>query len=216
MNRTRTIVWLIPALLWGSFAFWYTNTGGPLTDEEIASYLARMESVGRREGAQPGDQALSLAQLKEFMESDTGNSLIMVNLLDLAENPPPIPGAPKDLTARDMLDHYMEFMYPELLSRASHPIYAGRAIAPAMDLSGIEGAENWTTGALLRYRGRRDLLEIATNPLFYERHDFKMAALTKTIAFPVESMLYYADPRFILALLLFSITALIDLFLLKR
>ena len=207
MKRIRTIVWLTPLLLWGFFSFWYTNTGGPLTEEEKAHYLERMQQV---------DQTLPLESLQAFMESDTGNSLIMVNLLDLAETPPPIPGAPEDLTARDMLDHYMEFMYPELLSRASHPIYAGRAIAPAMDLSGIEGAENWTTGALMRYRSRRDLLEIATNPLFYERHDFKMAALTKTIAFPVESMLYYADPRFILALLLFSITALIYLFLLKR
>ncbi|MEM1401854.1 MAG: hypothetical protein AAGG55_00865 [Pseudomonadota bacterium] len=207
MSRKRAIVWLSPLLIWGLFTYWYTNTEGALTQEEMTHYLTRMQQV---------DQTLSLETLRTFMENDTGKSLIMVNLLDLAENPSPLPGAPADLTARDMLDHYMEFMYPELLARASHPIYAGRAVAPAMDLSGIEGAERWTTGALMRYRSRRDLLDIATNPRFYERHDFKMAALTKTIAFPVESVFHYADPRFMLALLLLSVTALIDLFFLKR
>ena len=34
------------------------------------------------------------------------------------------------------------------------------------------------------------------------KHDFKVAALEKTIAYPVETALYLSDPRFLLALIL--------------
>ena len=86
----------------------------------------------------------------------------------------------------------------------------------ALDLSGIEGAAHWDQGALFRYRSRRDVVEIATNPAFNERHDYKMAALTKTIAFPVEPLLHTGDARILVALLLFSILSLIDMLIFRR
>jgi hypothetical protein len=36
--------------------------------------------------------------------------------------------------------HYMEYMWPALFSRASHPVFAGQAVAQTMDLVGLEGA----------------------------------------------------------------------------
>ena len=41
-------------------------------------------------------------------------------------------------------------------------------------------------------------------------HDYKLAALEKTIAYPIETSLYLSDPRFLLALLLIALTALLD------
>ena len=52
-----------------------------------------------------------------------------------------------------------------------------------------EGMETWTQGAGMRYRSRRDLLEIATNPAFRGSHEFKVAAMRKTIAFPIDPWL---------------------------
>ena len=49
---------------------------------------------------------------------------------------------------------------------------------------------------------RRDLLEIASNPEFSGSHEFKVAAMRKTIAFPVDPWFQLGDPRLILALLL--------------
>jgi hypothetical protein len=95
-------------------------------------------------------------------------------------------------------------------------VFFGRAVFDAMDVSGIEGAEHWEQGALFRYRSRRDIVEIATNPAFSERHDYKMGALEKTIAFPVEAVLYYSDLRVMLALLLFSLVSFIDLLIYRR
>ena len=207
VNRARQLTFGLPLILWLLFTFWYTNTEGPLTDAEIEEFLAFAAQT------QP---TMDATRVLTFMREDTGRQFVMVNILDMAAEPPPVTGAPPEMGAREMLDHYMEFMYPALLARASHPIFAGAAVAPAMDLDGIEGAEQWTTGALMRYRSRRDMLEIAMNPLFSERHEYKLAALEKTIAFPVEPMLYYADPRFLLALVLFSLAALIDLVFLRR
>ena len=38
----------------------------------------------------------------------------------------------------------------------------------------------------------------------------KLAALEKTIAYPIETSLYLSDPRFLLAFLLIALTALLD------
>lgn len=140
----------------------------------------------------------------------------MVNVLDMAENPPSVAGAEPGESAQSLLGRYMEYMYPALLARACHPVYAGSAVSPALDLVGLPGAESWTQGALMRYRSRRDLVEIATNPVFAERHKFKLAALDKTVAFPVENQLYLSDLRFLLALLLFSLCSLIDMLIWRR
>ena len=49
------------------------------------------------------------------------------------------------------MSHYMEFMLPELFSRACHPVFIGRVLADALDLTGIENAESWDQAALFRY-----------------------------------------------------------------
>ena len=62
----------------------------------------------------------------------------------------------------------------------------------------------------MRYRSRRDLLEIAMNPEFAGSHEFKIAAMQKTIAFPIDPWVQAGDPRLLLALILGLIAALIS------
>ncbi len=207
--KPRALLWLVLSAIYASFVFWYTNTGGPLSDEEIQTFLESFRE--NNSGTFSGEADIAI--IEHFMRSDTGNQFIMVNVLDLNESPTPIDGKS---TPEERLGHYMEYMYPALFSRASHPIFAGSAIAPSMDLVGIEGAENWDQGALMRYRSRRDISEIASNPLFNERHDHKLAALTKTIAYPVEVQISLADPRFHLALILLIIGLVLEKPLIQR
>ncbi len=54
-------------------------------------------------------------------------------------------------------------------------------------------------------------LEIVTIPETLGRHESKLAALEKTIAYPVETQLNLGDPRVLLGLLLFSVAAFGDL-----
>ena len=55
---------------------------------------------------------------------------------------------------------------------------------------------------LIRNGFRLYMLEIASNPAFAGAHDFKIAAMAKTIAFPIDPWFHLGDPRLLLALLL--------------
>ena len=105
----------------------------------------------------------------------------------------------------------MSYMWPALLRRACHPVIGGRALADALDLWGIEGAERWSMAGLMRYRSRRDLLEIADHPGFRDAHPFKEAAMAKTIAFPIAPFPHPGSPALLFGLGFFSLGALIPL-----
>ena len=195
MTRTRWI-WLVLIGLYAAFFCWYTSLKGPLIDEEIAHYIARFESRN------PAPPAESVALLRKFMEEDTGDDFVMVNIIDMNETPLQITGVEPGETSEQVLAKYMEYMLPALLSRACHPVLYGEAANSAMDIMNAEGMEGWTRGAGMRYRSRRDLLEIASNPAFFGSHEFKIAAMQKTIAFPIDPWIQLGDPRLVLALLL--------------
>jgi hypothetical protein len=186
-------VWLVLAILYAAFFYWYTSLGGPLTPEEIDHYVGMMESRD-----QPPER---VAMLRRFLEEDTGDDFVMVNVIELREPPAPVEGVPAGSTAQQMMDRYMEYMWPALLARASHPVLFGWAAAPAMEIVGLEGARDWTQAGMMRYRSRRDLMEIASNPEFGGRHEFKIAAISKTVAYPIDPWMNLGDPRLILALL---------------
>ncbi len=200
MTRTRWI-WAILTGLYLVFFGWYTSFGGPLTDEEIAHYIELIES------REPAPSPERVATLRKFMEEDTGDDFVMVNVIDMYETPLQIEGVLPGETSDEVLAKYMAYMFPALLARACHPVLYGQSATSAMDLMNADGMEKWTTGAGMRYRSRRDMLEIASNPAFSGSHEFKIAAMEKTLAFPIEASLQLGDPRFLLALILFGVCA---------
>ncbi len=204
----RSKIWLFPALLYGIFVIWYTDLGSPLTDAEVSDFKAAMQANQ--------SEPEVIAFIEQFARSDIGGQFIMLNAIDYNDNPGSVAGAEPGEDAESLLGRYMEHMIPAMLIRASDPIFMGPAVYPAMDVIGIEGAENWNAGALMRYRSRRDFLEIVTNPAFRGKHHFKAAALEKTIAYPIEPDLQLGDPRLLLGLLLLALTALTDLVRLSR
>ncbi|MAE97167.1 MAG: hypothetical protein CL910_21160 [Deltaproteobacteria bacterium] len=195
MTRTRWI-WLILAGLYGLFFSWYTSFGGPLTEEEIEHYMALVES------REPAPSPERLAMLRKFMEEDTGDDFVMVNVIDMYDTPLQIEGVEPGETSDEVLARYMEYMTPALFARACHPVIYGQAASAAMDIMNADGMEAWSTGAGMRYRSRRDMLEISSDPAFAGSHEFKVAAMRKTIAFPIDPWMQLGDPRLVLALLL--------------
>jgi hypothetical protein len=193
MSSSR-LVWGIPLIAYVVFFAWYTNLAGPLTADEITRYLQYFET------AELAPERI--AMLRRFMEEDTGDDFYMVNALDLRAEPERVGEVQPGESSEEVMGRYMAHMYPELLRRACHPAIYGLAVAPALDLAGIEGAEEWTAAAMFRYRSRRDMLDIATNPDFRANHIYKLAALDKTIAYPIEPMINLGEPRFVVALIL--------------
>ncbi|MBW2292687.1 MAG: hypothetical protein JRG89_19440 [Deltaproteobacteria bacterium] len=195
MTRARWI-WAILTAFYVVFFSWYTSFGGPLSDQEIAHYIELFES------REPAPSPERIAVLRKFMEEDTGDDFVMVNVIDMYETPLQIEGVEPGETSEAVLAKYMEFMLPELLARACHPVLYGQAASSAMDIMNADGMENWSTGAGMRYRSRRDVLEISSNPAFAGSHEFKIAAMRKTIAFPIDPWIQLGDPRVLLALFL--------------
>jgi len=201
--------WLIISVIYAAFFSWYTNLGGELSAEEIEFFLAQVEK-----NAEVNNRPFSkdrYNRLKNFMEEDTGKQFIMVNNIDINENPGFVEGAKEGDTADDLLNRYMEYMTPALLKRASHPIFMGYVVNSSMDVFGIDNAETWDRAALMRYKSRRAMMEIATNPVFFGKHDFKIEALEKTIAYPVEPLLYLSDLRLLLFLIFLSLGLILQI-----
>ena len=191
----KNIHWYLIGITYLGFFLWYTNLSGPLTKTEIEKYLSNNSNDFE-----------NLELFTKFLENDDGKSFYMVNYLDLNETPPSLPATGIDASAWDLLNHYFVFMFPNLFSRACHPVLTGPVISDALDLLNVEEGKSWDYAAVVRYRSRRDMVEIITNSNFFDRHDYKIAALEKTIAIPV-------NPRFIgdLRLILFMFFLIVGL-----
>lgn len=186
------------ALAYVLFFGWYTSFGGPLGPEEIAHYTAVLES------ASIGDDPRRLEAWKSFMENDTGDDFAMINVIDLHDQPAPAPGVEPGESSAEVMNRYNRPFLGRALRAAAHPVLIGFAAAPPLERWGIEGADDWTMGGLVRYRSRRDLLqqvEWATRQ-DDDIHAYKIAAIEKTIAYPLDPWYQLGDPRLVLALLL--------------
>ena len=195
--------WIISAVIYLIFFFWYTNTSGPLSPAEIDFVMERIDK---------GESTISKedrSNFLEFLRNDDGGDFYMVNFLDVNENPPIMEKTGESASASDLLDYYMEYMYPELFMRASHPVFAGNVSASALDHIGAEETKEWDRTAIMRYRSIRDMLEIANNEIFSERHEYKINALIKTIAIPVSAPIFL-DFRLVIFLFLLTLTLLVD------
>ena len=195
--------WFISAVIYLIFFFWYSNTSGPLSQAEIDLVIDRIDK---------GESTISKedrSSFLNFLRNDDGGDFYMVNFLDINENPPTMEKTGESATASDLLDYYMEYMYPELFMRASHPVFAGNVSASALDHIGAEETKEWDRTAIMRYRSIRDMLEIANNEIFSERHEYKINALIKTIAIPVSAPIFL-DFRIVIFLFLLTLTLLVD------
>jgi hypothetical protein len=197
MRRTL-ILWSLLAALYLGFRLWYDGGGGPLTPAEVSRYVELLEE----RGAEPA----RIEKLREFLANDPGSDFVMANFIHFQDRP----------DAQADMDRYMAHMYPELFRRACHPVLAGPVVARALDYWGLSSGERWSMVGLVRYRSRRDIMEISTNPAFADAHQFKIAAMAQTIAIPVEPFLMIASPRWLVGGALLTLGALLQLALGRR
>ena len=196
--RRSLILWSILAALYVGFRVWYDGGGRPLTPEEVQRYVAIFEE----RGVEPA----RVENLRKFLSDDDGRDFVMANFIHFQERP----------GAQEELDRYMAHMYPAMFRRASHPVLAGPVVAGAVDLWGIENAERWSMVGLVRYRSRRDLIEIATAPAFRDAYPFKVSSMAQTIAVPTQPFLSLGSPRWLVGGALVTLGALLQLALGRR
>ncbi|MCP4751876.1 MAG: hypothetical protein GY866_13355 [Proteobacteria bacterium] len=198
-------IWLGAVLLYVGFHLWHNGLGTPLSDSEVDDYVRQWKTI------HPGVEPEQLQAFRAFLEEDDGEELVMFNAMKLYDKPRPVPDLPGNETSMEVLNRYNRFVMPYLFKRGGHPILVGNTVMDAQEVWGIENAGKWSMGGLIRYRSRRDMVEMVVNPEFRRVHPYKKAAMEKTIAFPVRPALVVGSIDAMVALFLFAAASFVHL-----
>lgn len=201
-NNFIALIWGLTLFLYLGFLGWHENWRGPLSAAEIDFYMARVNAA---ENVSPEQRQ----NLYDFMVSDTGEAFLMFNLVayhdgDVAD---PLTGAP---TPPPLLiqEYFLPFI-GKVLRRGGYPAFMGNVVGGYIEAWATPPNPGWSDAAMIRYRSRRDLLALATDPTFADGHVYKQAALASTYALPVEGQGgMFLSPRIWVAFLLAGLAAL--------
>lgn len=203
-------IWLGAATLYVAFRAWYDNWRGALTPQEIDRFL---EKAAETALAEPND----LRTLRAFLEADDGREFVMLNLVRLSPEPLPHPVTGEPTAPERLLREYIRGFLPVLIRHAGHPALQAAKIGGYVDAWNVPADPGWTMMGYVRYRSRRDMMELATDPRFTAAHPFKAAAIPATFSFPTSPrVMLFIGPRLWVALLLALAAALAHLTLLLR
>jgi hypothetical protein len=206
--RRSLFIWLAGALAYGGFLAWYDGLSGPLRPDEVDRYMKAVERVHVY-----GDNDAIKARLRSFLEADDGREFFMVNLLRYRATPQPFEGMRAGETSREAMQRYSGAFMPAILSRAGWLVSGGQAAVADLERWGVQPDADWAIYGLVRYRSRRDLAEVISDPAFDNVHPYKFAAIEATRAFPVSPAIMLLSPRLVVALVILVLALLAQLML---
>lgn len=189
MHAATLAIWGGALLLYGVFWLWYVGIPRPLTKAEIDAHMTKVS-----EADLPVD-AEQRARMHAFLEADDGGEFFMLNLVKVSREKVVAPGTTEPQDARTVLEGYTGHFMPALMRRAGHPAFFGRAAAGYLEQWGVDPDPGWTFGAAIRYRSRRDMIELVTDPRFAGAHAFKHVAMPSTFAFPTTPGFVVVGPK---------------------
>ena len=206
MKKKLILLWFCIGMLYFLFLIWNGLFTSPLSAEEIEKYT---------EILQQDYSESEFQQMRSFMEEDDGKPVIMVNVIKTHDIPKTVNGKTFS-SSEEALADYTSFVGPFLIKRGSYPIFNGTSLMDAPEVWGIENAREWTTGSLVRYKSRRVMLELSTNPEFKKYHDGKVAGIEKTFAFPVRADIHLVNLSLFVGMVLMVVGLTISLFVMKN
>lgn len=181
-------LWTFLVALFGVFMAWHEWRGPPLDRAEIDARIADLRAhrqVADVPAATAADDHDLLHDLRTLAASDDGGEYFMVNLIQFrnrARYPPGYESLGTDARAAD--SRYSAIVVPELLARGSYPIYVSDVAGRFID---YRGAERWDVVAIVRYRSRRDMLDMVRALQNNAGGVHKWAAIEKTQVFPTHA-----------------------------
>jgi len=197
-------VWLAAIVIYGAFLAWYQNWRGPITRAEIDEHMRRLETMGSGTSAER-------AVLRAFLEADDGREFLMLNLVRLHAEPIANPVTGQLQRARELLAGYTRTFLRALLRHGGHPAFLGYPAGGFVDTWGIDPGPGWTFVGMMRYRSRRDLIQLVTDTAFADAHAFKRAAMPLTCSFPMGRIRFFTSPRIVIGFALALAAALAQL-----
>ena len=195
-------IWTGAAVLYLIFSIWYFNWKGPLKPDEIDRYVTRF---AENSAQSPTDPDI----LRKFMEEDDGKEFIMLNLVRFHNGPVAHPETGEMMTGAELVQGYFGPFSKSLFKRGGHPAIMTRKKGGYIDSWDTAADEGFHIVNMMRYRSRRDLLELASDPRFADSHKFKLAAIDGTTSFPTQAqMSTYMKPQVWVPIILILLASL--------
>jgi hypothetical protein len=133
----------------------------------------------------------------------------MLNQVQVFEKAVAHPITGELMDGRTLLTEYFEPFAIGLVLRGGHPVFQARTVGDNVDSWNADDNVSFSATAMMRYRSRRDLMELIMDPAFTDGHIYKLAAIERTISYPAQVYFNtsFAPPAavFVLLLLLASI-----------
>ncbi|NVJ97724.1 MAG: hypothetical protein HWE25_06205 [Alphaproteobacteria bacterium] len=169
--------------------FWYGGPSAPLTTAEVSRYMAAIDRHPHIFKT-PEDKAAFQA----FLEADDGAPFYTVNLYKYYHQAQYGASEPSALSGREAFDRFSSVMVKLLAEQASHPIFG----SGWMDAN----TGGWQRLVIVRYRSRRDIAEVFSNPAFATASNDKWAGIEANQRFLVQGLHIPALPYGLASLLL--------------
>ena len=146
-----TTIWGIAILAYAIFWCWYVGFRRKVTAAEVEQTMNLFTEDGEWTEQQKQN-------LKDFLANDDGKDFVMVNLLQLH--------SPQS-ESRKKLNTYQKIFLGSLLRKAGHPVFVAQAASGNIENVASDNDEGWGAAGMIRYRSRRDLMEMlpATLPV---------------------------------------------------
>ena len=188
-------IWGTALIIYGLFWWWYVGFRRKITPAEVDETMALFTKDGTWTEQQREN-------LRNFLANDDGKDFVMVNLLLLNK---PV------AESRKNLNKYQKIFLGSLLRKAGHPVLIARAASGNVENVACDQDEGWGAAGMIRYRSRRDLMEILPATIGSEHHGLKLAALERTFAFPASPWFLFGGPKLLAPLAIALVAALVQL-----
>ena len=192
---TATIIWALAALGYALFWWWYVGFKKKVTPEEVDATMRLLEERGSWTGPQK-------ESVRNFFLNDDGKDFVMVNLLDLKS---PRRESHKKLAA------YQKVFLGALLRKAGHPVMIATAASGNVENVACDDSDGCGAAGMIRYRSRRDLMDMLPATIGSDHHHLKLESLERTFAFPASPWFILGGPRVVVALGIALIAAMTNL-----
>ena len=189
------IIWGAALAAYALFYCWYTGFRRKVTPDEADSLIARIDAEAPWNDSQRDS-------LRQFLAEDDGRDFVMVNLI-LLKHPA--------RQSRQDLARYQKIFLGRLLRKAGHPVLVATAASGNVENVACEDVPRWHAAGMIRYRSRRDLLEMLEDTIGSDHHELKLASLERTFAFPAAPWFIFGGPALLAPLVIALIAALIHL-----
>jgi hypothetical protein len=175
-------IWILVPVFYGLFCLWYFNWRGPVTKDEIDQFLDIFAELEANKHTEP-------AVIRKFLEDDDGKEFVMLNLIQLHEGKVSHPVTGEKQRPRELITNYFKSFSMASMKRGGHPVLQARTVGGNIDSWNADSNAGFLMTSMMRYKSRRDLVELLIDPAFADSHLYKLAAIERTISYPTQTML---------------------------